>query len=148
MNTPFDQYLAGDKMAMGPEAVRGLALFEGKANCVACHDGANFTDNSFHNIGLKGDDKGRESVAGGKDMRGAFKTPGLRNVIFTAPYMHDGSEGTLESVVQFYNRGGDQDTNKSKQIKKLNLTDQEVSDLVAFLGALTDPLDIKRPKIP
>ncbi|OUS29769.1 hypothetical protein A9Q99_08035 [Gammaproteobacteria bacterium 45_16_T64] len=148
VNTPFDKYLAGNKTAMGPEAIRGLELFKGKANCTGCHDGPNFTDNSYHNIGVKGDDKGREGIAGGKEMRGAFKTPGLRNVIFTAPYMHDGSEGSLESVVQFYNRGGDQDKNKSNLIKKLNLSDQEVSDLVAFLGALTDPIQVERPKIP
>jgi len=147
-NTPFDKYLAGNKTAMGPEAIRGLELFKGKANCTGCHDGSNFTDNSYHNIGVKGDDKGREGISGGKDMRGAFKTPGLRNVIFTAPYMHDGSESSLESVVQFYNRGGDQDKNKSNLIKKLNLSDQEVSDLVAFLGALTDHIQVERPKIP
>jgi len=148
INTPFDKYLAGDKTAMGPAAVRGLALFEGKANCTKCHDGANLTDNSYHNIGIKGDDKGRAGINGEASMTGAFKTPGLRNVVFTAPYMHDGSEASLESVVKFYNRGGDQKKGRSDIIKPLDLTKQDIYDLVAFLGALTDPIDVVRPKIP
>ena len=148
MDTPFDKYLAGNKTAMGPAAIRGLALFEGKGNCTKCHDGANFTDNSYHNIGVKGGDKGRAGINGEASMTGAFKTPGLRNVIFTAPYMHDGSEASLESVVEFYNRGGDQKKGRSDIIKPLDLTKQDVYDLVAFLGALTDPIDVVRPKIP
>lgn len=148
MNSPFDQYMAGNKAAMGPEAIRGMKLFEGKANCTKCHDGANFTDNSFHDIGVKGDDMGRAVISGDASQNRAFKTPGLRNVIFTAPYMHDGSEGSLEEVVRFYNRGGDRKDGISNLIKPLNLTEQEIADIVAFMGALTDPVIVERPEIP
>ena len=81
-------------------------------------------------------------------MKGAFKTPGLRNSLLTAPYMHDGSLGTLEEVVEFYNRGGDDKSNLDKLIKPLSLNQQEVADLVEFLGSLTDPITVKRPKLP
>ncbi len=147
-DTPFDRYIAGDKAAMGPAAVRGMKLFEGKANCIACHDGPNFTDNSFHNIGLKSRDLGRYEHVKSEELKFAFKTPGLRNILLTAPYMHDGSEPTLEAVVEFYNRGGDIKEGISKNIKPLDLNENEVQDLVAFMGALTQPLDIKRPYIP
>lgn len=147
-NSAFDRYLAGDKNAMSPEAQRGLALFEGKAKCTQCHDGANFTDNSFHNIGVKGGDAGRAAIIKDKSLQGAFKTPGLRNVALTAPYLHDGSEPTLESVVRFYNRGGDVVANRSKLIQKLNLSEQDIRDLVTFMGALTDPVRVERPTIP
>ena len=148
MNTPFDQYMAGNKAAMGPEAIRGMELFKGKGNCTKCHDGPNFTDNSFHDIGVKGDDTGREAISGDASQKRAFKTPGLRNVIFTAPYMHDGSEGSLEDVVRFYNRGGDRKDGISNLIVPLKLSEQEIADIVAFLGALTDPIVVERPKIP
>lgn len=147
-NSPFDKYLKGDKAAMSPAAVRGLALFEGKANCTKCHDGVNFTDQSFHNIGVKGEDMGREKIAGDESLAKAFKTPGLRNVAFTAPYMHDGSEPSLEAVVRFYNRGGDVKEGISELIVPLNLNDEEVMDLVAFMGALSDPVEIERPDLP
>lgn len=147
-NSPFDQYKAGNKSAMGPAAIRGLALFEGKANCVKCHDGPNFTDESFHNIGVDDDDPGRAPIAGDNSLHKAHKTPGLRNVIFTAPYMHNGSEESLEEVIQFYNRGGDRKEGISNLIVPLNLSDAEVRDLVAFLGALTDPVIVHRPEIP
>ncbi len=147
-DTPFDRYMAGDKAAMIPAAVRGMKLFEGKANCIACHDGPNFTDNSFHNIGLKSTDIGRYEHQKSPELNRAFKTPGLRNVVLTAPYMHDGSEPSLESVIRFYNRGGDVKKGISKNIKPLNLTENEIFDLLAFLGALTQHLDIKRPELP
>ncbi|PCJ62885.1 MAG: hypothetical protein COA79_01800 [Planctomycetota bacterium] len=147
-NTPFDKYMKGDKDAMSPSAVNGMKLFKGKANCTKCHSGPNFTDNSFHNIGVKGDDIGRQKLVKDATMKGAFKVPGLRNVLLTAPYMHDGSLSTLEEVIKFYNRGGDNKANLSKEMKPLKLTDKEIMDLVSFLGSLTQQLDIKRPKIP
>ena len=79
-------------------------------------------------------------------MRGAFKTPGLRNVLLTAPYMHNGSLPNLEAVIEFYDRGGD--VRESSELEPLGLTPGEKRDLIAFLGALTQPLDIQRPEIP
>ncbi len=148
-STPFDRYMAGDLQAMGAAAVRGLALFRGKAECINCHDGPNFTDESFHNIGLgRRHDPGRGGVIDEPTLHGAFKTPGLRNVVLSAPYMHDGSIGTLEEVLHFYNRGGDQAENRSSLIRPLGLDAGEIEDLLAFLGALTQPLSIERPRIP
>lgn len=147
-NSAFDQYMAGDMTAMSPAAIRGLGLFVGKGNCIACHDGPNFTDESFHNIGLNDGDKGRFEISKDKTQLGAFKTPGLRNIIFSAPYMHDGSLGTLQEVVEHYNQGAPNVKNVSALIKPLNLSEQEVSDLVAFMAALTDPVIIKRPTLP
>ncbi len=147
-NAAFDKYLAGNKSAMSPSAIRGLALFKGKGNCTKCHDGANFTDYSFHNIGVDSADQGRGTKVKDASMNGAFKTPGLRNVWLTAPYMHDGSIASIEHVVQFYNRGGDKAKNRSKLIKPLKLDRQEELDLVAFLAALTDPVVVEPPTIP
>ncbi len=148
MNSPFDKYMAGDKTAMIPSAVRGMKLFQGKANCTACHDGPNFTDDSFHNIGVADKDKGRAAIINDNSLSKAFKTPGLRNIVFSAPYMHDGSEKTLEDVVRFYNRGGDKKKGIDPLIKPLSLTEQEINDLVAFMGALTDPVVVQRPELP
>ena len=146
-NSAFDKYLAGDEHAMSEEAVRGMQLFVGKANCIACHSGPNFTDQSFHDLGMKSADLGRKKIVDVDVMHKAFKTPGLRNVILTAPYMHDGSLGSLEDVVKFYNRGGDV-ASKNPLVKKLNLTEEEQRDLVAFMGALTDPVHVSVPKVP
>jgi cytochrome c peroxidase len=151
-NSAFDKYLAGDTQAMSPSAMRGLQLFVGKARCDKCHDGANFTDDSFHNIGIGGKDEGRYKVNKNKNknknMIGAFKTPGLRNIIMSAPYMHDGSLGTLEEVVEHYNIGGIKNKHLSPLIKPLNLNAQEKADLIAFMAALTDPIIIERPVLP
>ena len=147
-DSPFDKYMAGNKSAMNPAAIRGWALFKGKANCITCHEGANFSDEGFHNVGIGDNDLGRGKIVKDKTLNGAFKTPRLRNVLLTPPYMHDGSIGTLEEVVEFYNRGGNKAKNKSKIMKKLNLTKQEVYDIVSFLSALTDPVEIELPKIP
>jgi cytochrome c peroxidase len=144
-NSAFDRYLAGEQTAMSPEAIRGLKLFEGKANCMACHDGPNLTDNSFHNIGLGDKDPGRATIVKDARLTGAFKTPGLRNVMLTAPYMHDGSLATLEDVMRHYNKGGKKSPHLDKQMKPLNLSDQDIQDLVAFMGALTDPVPVTRP---
>ncbi|MGB0372530.1 MAG: cytochrome-c peroxidase [Opitutales bacterium] len=146
-NSAFDRYIAGDKSAMSPLAAHGLELFKGKAQCIDCHSGPNFTDESFHNLGIDNGDNGRGDIV--QSLPGAFKTPGLRNIILSAPYMHDGSEKTLEDVVRFYNQGGGPDEkNKSALVKKLNLSEEEIYALVAFMGALTDPVTIERPEIP
>jgi cytochrome c peroxidase len=150
-NSPFDRFTAGDKDALSTSAVRGLALFNGKANCQVCHAGFNFTDESYHNLGVgmgaSDPDLGRYVVTKAEGEKGAFKTPTLRNVAETPPYMHDGSEPTLRAVVDFYNRGGRPNPNLAKEIKPLGLTPQEITDLVAFMEALTaDVPDLVPPK--
>jgi len=140
-NSPFDRYTAGDTSTMSAAAVRGMELFNGKANCKVCHAGFNFTDESYHNLGVGMDppkpDLGRFEISKVDTDRGAFKTPGLRNVTESAPYMHDGSEPTLRKVVELYNRGGIKNQWLSQEMKPLNLSEQEIGDLVAFLEALT-----------
>lgn len=143
-NSAFDQYLAGAKYAMSPSALRGLALFQGKAECHLCHDGANFSDESFHSLGIDDSDLGRGGVINEASLNHTFKTPGLRNITRSAPYMHDGSQVSLESVIRFYNNGGGPAGHKDKLIKKLYLTERDIADLIAFLGALnSDDIIIK-----
>ena len=146
-NAAFDRFIAGQANALNAEAQHGLELFVGKANCIACHSGPNFTNEGFHNLGRKGTDTGRAGITPGPTAQNAFKTPGLRNVALSAPYMHDGSEPTLEAVVRFYNRGGDVPT-PDPLVRKLDLSETEIRDLVAFLGALTDPVVIPVPTVP
>jgi cytochrome c peroxidase len=139
-NAPFDRYKRGVKTAMTPAQVRGMDVFVNKAKCDSCHEGANFTLNMYANIGVGMDkpqpDEGRFAVT--KDPRdwGTFKTPTLREIARTAPYMHDGSLATLDEVVEFYNKGGIKNKNLDDRIKPLHLTDQEKKDLVEFLKAL------------
>ncbi len=153
-DSPFDKYLAGNTHAMNESAIRGMKLYEGKANCIKCHNGSNFSDSGFHNIGLEGKDRGRAKIMEKNkdkdfsDFEGAFRTPGLRNTALTAPYMHDGRFGTLEDVVKYYNTGEGGHINQSNQIKPLHLTDREVWDVVMFLYALTDPVKIEMPVVP
>jgi cytochrome c peroxidase len=122
-DSPFDRYLRGDRIALSPAAKRGLELFSGKAGCTACHSGALLTDWGFHHIGLRSDDPGRgahvHADAEKQRFYKTFRTPPLRNVGLTAPYMHDGSLGTLEAVVAFYDRGGDDATHRSPLIHPL-----------------------------
>ncbi len=144
-NSAFDRYQAGQKDALSAEAVRGLALFNGKANCVTCHAGFNFTDESYHNLGVgmtgKEPDVGRFAETKAESEKGAFKTPTLRNIVQTPPYMHDGSEPTLLAVVEFYDKGGNPNPTLAKEIKPLKLTAQEKQDLVAFMEALTGDVE-------
>jgi cytochrome c peroxidase len=153
-NSSFDKYVAGDSKAMDEAAVRGMALFKGKARCVLCHNGPNFTDNQFHNLGVPQagplkEDLGRYNVTKAEKDKAAFKTPSLRSIIETAPYMHDGALKTLEEVVDFLNAGGGANSNLSPLVKPLNLTPEEKTDLVAFLKALTgEPIPFQLPKLP
>ena len=153
-NSAFDKYILGDSKAMDEAAVRGMALFKGKARCILCHNGANFTDNQFHNLGVpqvgpQKEDLGRYYVTRAENDRGAFKTPTLRSITETAPYMHDGAFKTLEEVVNFLNEGGGANKNLSALAKPLNLTPEEKTDLVAFLKALTgEPIKFSMPKLP
>ncbi|HZL58514.1 MAG TPA: cytochrome c peroxidase [Stellaceae bacterium] len=136
---PFDRWIAGDEDAISPEAKRGFDVFNGKAGCAECHSGWNFTDAGFYDIGVgKGDDVGRALVVpNSPKLKYAFKVPSLRDVAQRAPYMHDGSEPTLEAVIDLYNRGGIDRPSRSELIKPLNLTEREKADLVAFLKTLS-----------
>ena len=127
---------------MSESALRGQELFfSERVNCSACHVGANLADEKYHNLGIGVDadepDVGRYAVTGDDKDWGAFKTPTIRNVATSAPYMHDGSLKTLLEVVEHYDKGGVPNKNLSDKVKKLNLTAQEKLDLVAFMKACT-----------
>ena len=137
-DSPFDRFMAGDRIAMPPEAIDGLRVFIGKGNCIACHVGVTLTDERLHNTGVSvGLDAGRQLVTALDADRGKFKVPSLRNVALTAPYMHDGSLATLEAVVEFYDRGGGSNPNLDAEVKPLRLTAAEKLSLIAFLRSLT-----------
>jgi cytochrome c peroxidase len=144
--SPYDRYMAGETSALSPAAVRGMNLFNGKGHCTPCHSGPMFSDQSFHNLGVGMDkadpDLGREAVTKDPRDRGRFKTPGLRNIALTGPYLHDGSEKSLMDVVEFYNRGGIPNSNLDPAMLPLALTQREKADLVAFLEALTGPFPV------
>lgn len=154
-DSPFDRWQAGDNDAVSAAAKRGFEVFRGKGKCETCHEGYNFTDNGFHNIGVKTpdglpQDEGRFAQRKVKSMRGAFKTPTLRNIALTAPYMHNGGYQTLEEVVEHYDRGGDVTDNLDPNMEgPLNLTAGEKADLVAFMQSLTGrPFNIAIPRLP
>jgi cytochrome c peroxidase len=137
-SAPFDKWVAGDESAIPAAAKRGFALFNGKANCAVCHSGWRMTDDGFHDIGIGDSDRGRAEVAPGiVQLEHAFKTPTLRNISLRAPYMHDGSLPTLESVIDHYDGGFVTRTSLDTQMRKLELTPQEKADLLAFLNTLT-----------
>jgi cytochrome c peroxidase len=142
----FDEYMAvleaSQANPISESAKRGRELFfSDRGGCTACHAGANFTDEQYHNLGVGMDaaepDLGRFVVTKNEKDRGAFKTPTVRNVALTAPYMHDGSQKTLEEVVEWYAKGGHANPWLSDKVKKLDLTEQEKKDLVEFMKALT-----------
>ena len=148
-NSPNDRFTDGDEAALSEEEQRGRRLFLGRADCWRCHRGPNLTDEQFHNTGvafLGGEltDPGRFAVTGLSDDRGAFKTPTLREVVRTAPYMHDGSLATLADVVEFYNRGGNPNPELDSKIRPLELSAHDQAALVAFLGALAGTVEEER----
>jgi cytochrome c peroxidase len=130
----------GEHDALTPTEREGLWLYESKARCWRCHNGPNFSDEGFHNTGVSWNkevpDRGRIANTKRDEDRGKFKTPTLRGVSLTAPYMHDGSLATLEDVVEFYNRGGGANPNLDAVLVPLQLSKEEVAALVAFLKAL------------
>jgi cytochrome c peroxidase len=128
----------GDHAALTPSERHGLWIYESKGRCWRCHSGANFTDEQFHNTGVNWgkEDKGRYAITKHDDDQGKFKTPTLRGVVLSGPYMHDGSLRTLDDVVEFYNRGGGANPHLNSVLGPLGLTKEEMSDLVAFLKAL------------
>jgi len=138
---PFDAWIEGNEKAISEEAKRGFALFNGKAQCSACHEGWNFTNEGFQDIGLPSEDVGRgQFVPGVIKMQHAFKTPSLREITRRSPFMHDGSLATLEAVVEHYDHGGLDRPSRSDLMKPLGLTAQEKADVVAFLKTLTSDL--------
>ncbi len=156
-DSPFDQWVKGNSTALSKQQILGFKLFvsEDKGNCAVCHSAPNFTDNGFHNIGLKSfgnepPDLGRFSQKPLAIMKGAFKTPTLRDITLTAPYFHDGSITTLTDVVDHYVRGGDIKTNLSPNMKtSLDLNSEEVAAIIAFLQALEGtPKPITLPMLP
>ncbi|MFV2068242.1 MAG: cytochrome-c peroxidase, partial [Pirellulales bacterium] len=169
--TPVDRYLAGDRGALSSASRRGLELFRGQAGCIACHHGPRLTDERFHSIGVRPNkaifdqplrhisfrrffrtlglaeyaqlrhDAGHRAVTKERGDDRLFRTPSLREVGRTAPYMHNGTLATLDEVVAFYNRGG------SPLQGPLHLASKDQADLVAFLQALSSkPVPIKRPE--
>lgn len=148
-SSAYDRYIIGeDASALSAAARRGMQLFfSAETACADCHAGFNFTDYSFANNGLylAYADAGRRQLTGEETDEALFKTPSLRNVALTAPYMHDGSVQTLEEVVTHYNSGGQNHPNRSEKIRPLHLTDTEQADLAAFLRSLTDEGFVSNP---
>jgi cytochrome c peroxidase len=144
-NSPVDRWKLGrDESAVTVEVKTGYELFFGKAECNQCHLGDNFTDSRFHNLGIGWDakkkemkDLGRYAISKKDEDRGAFKTPGLREVAKHPPYMHDGSIATLEAVVEHYNKGGNANPWLTTRVRKLGLSKAEVHALVKFMEALS-----------
>lgn len=138
-----------DRRTLNPAAQRGMKLFFGKAGCSACHAGPNFTDEQFHNTGVawrtgSPADIGRAAVTGAAQDQGAFKTPTLRDVARTGPYMHDGSFATLAEVVDYYDRGGQKNAGLDAALRPLHLTAEEKAEIVAFLESLTGRIETGR----
>ena len=141
-NSRFDRFVDGERESLSTEEQTGLQLFRGKANCTACHVGPTLSDERFHNTGIAWRagtllDAGRFAVSGRDDDRGAFKTPTLRDVSRSAPYMHDGTLATLQEVVDYYDRGGNPNPALDRELRPLHLSPDEKRALVAFLGSLS-----------
>lgn len=141
-NSRYDQYRTARHDAVLSDAeLRGIKLFKGKARCAFCHEEPMFTDNQFHNTGVSWVEENNPDLGKfewtKKDLdRGKFKTPSLRNVSLTAPYMHDGSLSSMSDVINFYDRGGRRNSHQDRTIKPLNLSRQEKGDLLSFLQTL------------
>jgi cytochrome c peroxidase len=139
----FDRWVAGDRNAINAQEFRGYKLFmaSDKGNCAACHKPPNFTDNGYHNIGIADQgDAGRFKIRAVAVLKGAFKTPTLRDIELTAPYFHNGAAKTLDEVVEHYAIGGVDRSNVSPDVRKLELNAQEKADIVAFMRTLTSPI--------
>ena len=149
-NSPYDRYTQDkDETALTPAARRGLALFEGKARCTQCHVGFDLSDRVFHNLGVgmdkKEPDLGRFTVTHEDKDKGAFKTPILRDLTKTAPYMHDGSVATLEEVIDLYVVGGEANPWLDPKMQPVELSDADKADLLAFLKALDGDTPVVTP---
>ncbi len=154
-DAPYDHFKAGDENALSAQAKEGMQLFFGKAKCSSCHSGPNFTDNGFHNLGVsfhaEQSDPGRSVISKLEGDKGSFKTPSLRDIARSAPYMHDGSLATLEDVIAYYNQGGTANDFLDEEIFPLKLTAEQQAALVVFLKeglASRSYPDIEPPKLP
>ncbi len=180
-DTDFDLFLAGDDQALSEAARRGLQLFQGKARCIACHNGPLLSDEQFHHLGLPDNslfqsdplrqvslryqhfirgvpqevyrrahtDLGLYYTTKREDDKGKFRTPPLRYLEYTAPYMHNGVFATLEEVIDFYNQGGGDDPHKSPWLVPLKLSEDEQEDLLEFLYALSgEEIRMNPPVLP
>ncbi|MFQ5663795.1 MAG: cytochrome-c peroxidase [Terriglobia bacterium] len=153
-DAPIDRYMDGEREALSELAREGLRLFRGKGNCTACHLGPTFSDEQFHNTGIawrdgpegSGLDPGRFAVTGKEEDRGAFKTPTLREIARTGPYMHDGSLASLEEVIEFYDRGGNPNPYFDPELRPLRLRREEKQALLAFLRALSGTIQEGLPR--
>jgi len=177
---PFDRYMQGEKSALSGEAIEGLKLFQGKARCIQCHNGPLFTDEDFHDLAVPNNTAFTEDPLRQIAMRfvakvkgvpnymkvdrdlglfletkrnddiGKFRTPPLRELQYTAPYMHNGVFFTLEEVIDFYDKGGGNDANKSPLMMPLGLTAEEKKALLVFLESLssTEPIMVEAPVLP
>ncbi len=149
-SAPFDRWIEGEETAISDSAKRGFGLFNGKAGCAACHTGWNFTDNRFHDVGFPDNDIGRGKLEPENPMaQHAFKTPGLRNLIYRAPFGHNGQSADLQSIIAFYELAGADRPSKSTLIKPFTLTAGETEDLVNFLRSLTaEKVETPLPNLP
>jgi len=151
-DTAYDRWRTGDQNAVSEEVKRGAELFVAKAGCGKCHSGVLFTDLKYHNVGIGMDapepDLGRGKPANDPVLNGAFKTPTLRDIAQSAPYFHDGSVATLEEAVDTMLGGGKPIPNPDPDLKKVELTAPERSDLLAFLKSLDCPCDFREPALP
>lgn len=154
-NAPYDRFAAGDTSALSEAASRGAKIFFNQGHCSACHAGPNFSDSGFHNLGVgisdPKPDLGREEISHQEGDRGAFKTPTLREIARTAPYMHDGRFATLEEVIDYYDKGCTPNDQLDEEIYPLKLSPDDKADLKAFLveGLASDSYPTAQaPKLP
>lgn len=144
-DTPYDRFQAGDSTALSEKAQRGMKLFfGGRSRCGACHPAPQFSDSLFYNLGVGMDleqpDMGRKEVTGMDSSTGKFKTPTLRNISKTAPYMHDGSMQTLDEVMEFYIKGGHKNPYLDQDVVKIRMNKEEKEEVIAFMvEGLTSP---------
>ena len=150
--SPFDRYLAGDENALSDDAKRGFELFKNEAGCARCHNGPLLSDGKFYRLGVTSKDQGRGAITGKKADNYKFRTPSLRNIADTGPYMHNGSQATLDDVVTFYYRGiptAPQNGHKLDAEPLLGNSFTEIAYIVAFLESLSGPTPkVTRPRLP
>lgn len=134
---PFDLWISGNEKAISAEAKKGFVVFNNQGKCSSCHSGWSFSDDSFHDIGIKDDDIGRGKYVKSSTMQHAFKTVGLRNIEKRFPYMHDGSLNTLEAVIDHYNGGFEDRDSLDESMKSIHLSEEDKVNLISFLSTLT-----------